>query len=219
MNARLPIVALCTIVTAFVLSGCSSAYYGAMEKIGIPKRELVVKRVGEAREAQQEAKEQFADALQKFLAVTRVEGGELQRKYDQLSTELKQSKDRANEVRERVAGVKDVSEALFSEWKRELGQYSDQSLRAESERQLKETRRRYDDLMASMKRAAERMDPILKKFDDQVLFLKHNLNARAIAGLTATARTLEDDISRLIADMEKSIREADEFIKAMNASG
>lgn len=217
MNARPSFVALCTILTALLFAGCSSAYYGAMEKIGIPKRELVVKRVGEAREAQQEAKEQFTDALQKFLAVTRVEGGELQKKYDQLASELKQSKERANEVRERVAGVKDVSEALFSEWKRELGQYSDQSMRSESERQLRQTRRRYDDLMVSMKRAAERMDPILKKFDDQVLFLKHNLNARAIAGLTATARTLEDDISRLIADMEKSIREADEFIKAMNA--
>ena len=198
-----------------ILAGCSSAYYGALEKIGIPKREVLVKRVGEAREAQQEAKEQFSSALEKFIAVTRVEGGELKSKYDQLNSELKKSNERATEVRNRIAAVRDVSEALFSEWKKELGQYSDATLRSTSERQLKETRRRYDDLMTTMDRAAERMEPILRKFTDQVLFLKHNLNAQAIAGLSATARGLQDDISRLIADMEKSIREADAFIKSM----
>jgi hypothetical protein len=200
---------------ALLISGCSSAYYGAMEKIGIPKREILVKRVGDAREAQQDAKEQFASALEKFLAVTRVETGELKAKYDQLNGELKRSEDRAKDVRDRIAAVNDVSEALFSEWKKELGQYSDASLRNESERQLRETRRRYDELMVTMRHAAERMDPILRKFTDQVLFLKHNLNAQAIAGLSSTARGLQDDISRLIADMEKSIREADAFIKAM----
>ncbi len=215
MSPRLIILLACTLASVPFFGGCSSAYYGAMEKIGIPKREILVKRVGEAREAQQEAKEQFVDALEKFLAVTRVEGGELKAKYDKLNDEFKQSEVRATEVRERLAAVSDVSEALFSEWKKELGQYSDATLRSQSERQLKETRRRYDELMVTMKRASERMDPILQKFRDQVLFLKHNLNAQAIAGLSSTARSLQDDIARLIADMEKSIREADAFIKAM----
>jgi hypothetical protein len=214
MPYRLPLF-FASCILALIVSGCSSAYYGAMEKIGIPKRDLLVKRVGAAREAQQEAKDQFANALEKFLSVTHVETGELKVKYDQLNSELTRSQDRAKDVRDRIASVSDVSEALFSEWKQELAQYSDASLRNESERQLRETRRRYDDLMVTMKRAADRMDPILRKFADQVLFLKHNLNAQAIAGLSSTNRGLQDDISRLIADMEKSIREADAFIKAM----
>jgi hypothetical protein len=69
--------------------------------------------------------------------------------------------------------------------------------------------------MRTMRAAAARMDPILGKFRDQVLFLKHNLNAQAIAGLTSTASNLQGDVSRLIEDMEKSIREADEFIRSM----
>jgi hypothetical protein len=188
-----------------------------MEKMGIPKREILVDRVGEARKSQEEAKEQFSSALEKFIAITHYEGGELQAKYEQLNSELTRSETRAKDVRDRIAAVADVSQALFSEWKSELNQYTDASLRSKSQQQFELTHRRYDDLMRSMHNAAAHMEPILSKFRDQVLFLKHNLNARAIVGLTNTAQGLQDDVSRLIADMEKSIREADDFIKSMKS--
>ena len=200
-----------------VLAGCSGAYYGAMEKFGVAKREILADRVEKTREAQKEAKEQFADALQRFLAVTKADGGDLQRKYEDLTREFQRADGQAKEVRERISAVEDVAEALFREWKQELGQYSNASMRSESQRQLDTTRRRYDALVGLMKRAAERMDPILATFRDQVLFLKHNLNARAIASLGSTHRTLEADISRLISDMEASIREAENFIKDLRS--
>ena len=200
-----------------LLAGCSSAYYGAMEKIGIAKREILADRVEQTREAQKEAKEQFADALQRFLAVTKADGGDLQKKYDAMNSEFTRSETRAKEVRNRIAAVEDVAGALFREWKAELAQYSNASLRADSQRQLDTTRRRYDSLLTLMKRAADRMDPVIATFRDQVLYLKHNLNARAIASLSNTQRTLEADISRLIADMESSIREAETFIKDLKS--
>ncbi|HWA27932.1 MAG TPA: DUF2959 domain-containing protein [Lacunisphaera sp.] len=196
-------------------TGCSSTYYSAMEKIGFAKRDILVDRVDDTRKAQGKAKEQFASALEHFIAVTRVDGGELQRKYSELNREFEHSEASAKEVKERIAAVEDVAEALFKEWKQELSQYTDASLRRESQRQLDVTRQRYDELVRLMRRAASRMDPILATFRDQVLFLKHNLNARAIASLDITTRTLETDISRLIADMEASIRESEAFIKAM----
>lgn len=198
-------------------TGCSSTYYNAMEKIGFAKREILVDRVDDTRKAQGEAKEQFASALEHFIAVTRVEGGELQRKYTELNREFERSEKRAKEVHERIAAVEDVAEALFTEWKQELSQYSNASLRGESQQRLEGTRRRYEDLMRLMRRAASRMDPILATFRDQVLYLKHNLNARAIASLEPTSRTLETDISRLIADMEVSIRESENFIKSLKS--
>lgn len=207
------------VLLALAGAGCSSAYYGAMEKIGFAKRDILVDRVDSAQKAQESAKEQFSSALEKFLAVTKVDGGDLQRKYDQLNREFSRSEERAKEVRDRIAAVDDVAEALFREWKQELKQYSDATLRRESERQLDTTRRRYDDLLRLMRRAADRMDPVLATFRDQVLFLKHNLNARAIASLDSTTRTLESDITRLIADMEVSIREAEAFIKTMKSGG
>lgn len=198
-------------------AGCSSVYYKTMEKFGYAKRDLLVSRVDDTRKAQGEAKEQFASALEHFIAVTKVEGGELQAKYNDLNREFARSEKSAQEVHERIAAVEDVAEALFREWKQELSQYSNASLRGESQRQLDTTRRRYDDLVRLMRRAAGRMEPILATFRDQVLFLKHNLNARAIASLDTTTRTLTADISRLIADMEASIRESEAFIKSLKS--
>ncbi len=205
------------VALVLLLAGCSTAYYGAMEKIGIAKREILADRVEKTREAQKDAKEQFADALQRFLAVTKADGGDLQKKYDAMNGEFSRSEARAKEVRERITAVEDVAAALFREWKQELGQYSSASLRADSQRQLDLTRRRYESLLTLMKRAADRMEPVIATFRDQVLFLKHNLNARAIASLGDTHRTLEADISRLIADMESSMREAESFIKDLKS--
>lgn len=198
-------------------AGCSSTYYNTMEKFGYAKRDILVDRVEKAQDAQTKAKEQFASALDHFLAVTKADGGDLQRKYEAMNAEFSRSEARAKDVRDRIGAVEDVAEALFREWKQELKQYSSASLRNESQRQLDSTRRNYDSVIRLMNRAADRMDPVLATFRDQVLFLKHNLNARALASLDSTHRELEADISRLIADMEASIKEAETFIKDLQS--
>lgn len=199
------------------LTGCSSVYYNAMEKVGIPKRKILVDRVGEAREAQQAAKTQFSSALAQFLAVSRVPASDLQATYEKLDKEFKRSETRAKEVRDRIGAIDSVAQALFREWSDELALYKSPALRAQSERQLGTTRNRYATLMRVMDQAAAGMTPVLDAFRDQVLFLKHNLNAQAVSALDGSTRELRQDISRLIADMEKSIKEADAFIAAMQA--
>jgi len=200
------------------LTSCSNVYYGAMEKVGVPKRQILVDRVGEAREAQQEAKQQFSSALAQFLAVTKVPATELQATYERLNTELKHSETRAKAVRDRIAAIDSVAQALFEEWSNELGQYKNGALRSQSERQLTTTRNRYAGMMRVMDQAAAGMNPVLDAFRDQVLFLKHNLNAQAVSALSGSSRELQQDITRLVADMEKSIKEADAFIAAMQAA-
>jgi len=198
-----------------ILAACSSTYYGAMEKMGFAKRDILVTRVEKAQTAQEEAKVQFTDALQSFLAVTKVDGGELKLKYEELSSQLKQCENRATEVNDRIGAIDEVANALFEEWGNELGQYSNVSLRSQSQQQLAATRVRYGELMTTMRRAAARMEPILVSFRDQVLFLKHNLNAQALRSLDTTSRTLQGDIANLVRDMEKSIKEAEVFIREM----
>ena len=200
------------LVLSLVGSGCASVYYSALEKVGVEKRELLADRVEKTQESQQEAKEQFTSALEQLLALSGDTGGDLKIKYDKLSDALDDSEDRAEEVRDRIASVRSVAEALFSEWESELNQYTSQTLRARSERTLQSTRKRYDRLVMLMQRAADRMEPVLATLRDQVLFLKHNLNAQTVAGLDTTARELQTDIGVLIADMERSIAEADAFL-------
>lgn len=63
-----------------------------------------------------------------------------------------------------------------------------------------------------MRRSADRMSPVLGRLNDQVLFLKHQLNARAIGSIEGEALEIEREVERLIADIRASIREADDFI-------
>ena len=212
------LLALASLTVALAFTGCASTYYNALEKFGYAKRDQLVDRVDKARKSQTEAKEQFASALDKFLAVSKADGGDLQKKYNDMSAEFKRSETRAKEVNERIDAVESVAEALFVEWKQELRQYSNESLRRESQRQLDLTRRNYENVLKLMRRAAERMDPVLASFRDQVLFLKHNLNARALASLDSTNRELQADIGRLIADMEASIRESESFLKTLQTA-
>ncbi len=203
------------LVGACALQGCASAGIAMREQMGIPKRQQLVDRVGEARDSQTQAKEQFASALEEFMAVTGAQGGDLEAKYKSLNREFERSKDRAGDVRSRIDSVETVAEKLFSEWRVEMEQYSSATLRSKSERQYDATRAQYDGLIQKMKGAAAKMDPVLTAFGDQVLFLKHNLNARAIASLQDTASGIQGDVARLVKEMEASIAEANAFIDSM----
>jgi len=213
----IPLLAALTIAP-MILSGCATAAYNIQERFGIEKRDILVGRVEAVSESQTEAKEEFVDALEAFRAVVSVDGGELENVYDDLSRAHKRAESKANDVRARVKSVKQVSNDLFREWEKELGQYSDAGLRRLSERQLRETQARYDVLVDKMDDATDSMDPVLTVFNDRVLYLKHNLNARAIAALNTETASLEGDVARLIEEMEQSIEAADAFIAEMNGT-
>ncbi|HZW11175.1 MAG TPA: DUF2959 domain-containing protein [Phycisphaerales bacterium] len=201
---------------ALLLPACASTGIALKERLGYAKREQLADGVQEARDAQEEAKEQFASALEEFIAVTRVDAGELEPAYERLRDELERSEGRAEAVRERIGSVERVADALFGEWEQELSEYESAELRQSSQRQLDETRDRYGDLLTAMRRAEGKMEPVLAAFRDQVLFLKHNLNARAVAALSGTVGELEQDIAALIRDMEASIAEANQFIDSLS---
>lgn len=206
---------LLILATFFVLAACTTMYYDGLEKIGIPKRDVMVYRVEKARDTQEETKKQFKSALEQFTAATNFQGGDLEAVYNKLNDEYEASVDKAEEVNERIADIEDVAEALFAEWEEEITQYSNASLKRSSQQKLSSTNRHYQQLIASMKNAEAKIDPVLRVFKDQVMFLKHNLNARAITALEGELHTIKSDVSALIISMEESINEANAFIDTM----
>lgn len=202
-----------------LLTGCRSAlhdaYFDAREKLGTPRRALLVDRIEAARDSQQEAQETFTSALDAFQSVTGYRGGDLEALYRDLDAAYTRSTARADEVRARIEAVEAVASSLFREWEDELGAYEDERLRRQSEAQLRASRRQYQALAAKMARVEASMTPVLEAFEDRVLFLKHNLNARAVASLEETAGALRTDVRGLLRDMEASIAEADAYIREM----
>lgn len=200
---------------ASTLAGCQSAYYAAAEQVGYAKRDILVSRVESARDAQLDAKEEITDALTEFRKVVNFQGGELEARYESLAAKLEDSEEAADAVHTRIRNVEDVAGALFTEWRDELAQYSSAELRAKSEQQLTQTRTRYDEMIAAMKRAEGRLEPALRPLRDQVLFLKHNLNAQAIAGLKGEVVQVDAKVSQLVSEIDRATAEADRFIAGL----
>jgi hypothetical protein len=206
-----PVAGLCLLLQ----SGCRSTYYAAYEKFGVYKRDLLKKRVVAARDEQKEAGEQFKDALTRLKEMYSFDGGKLEKAYSDLKGEFDDCAAKAESVRKRIKDVETVASDLFEEWDKEIKQISTPSLQEASRKQLRETRERYDGLLAALKKAEQSMTPVLTQFRDYVLYLKHNLNAQAIASLKGEATNIQTEITRLITQMNAAIAKADEFVKAV----
>lgn len=211
----IPLLTGLLLVSALFSGGCQTAYYSAMETFGVYKRDLLKKRVVAARDDQKAASEQFKDALTRLKEMYAFDGGNLEKTYKALNNDYENSASKAEAVRKRIRDVETVAKDLFAEWEKEIVQISTPSLQAGSRKQLAETRSRYESLHASLISAESSMQPVLTKFRDQVLYLKHNLNAQAIASLKGEATSIQAEISQLIKQMNASIAQADEFIKGM----
>lgn len=202
-------------MVGLLLGGCQSAYYSTMEKFGVEKRDILVDRVEDARDAQQETKEEFSDALEAFSSMVSYDGGELEKLYDRLKAKFESSEKAAEEVRDRIRKIEDVAGDLFREWDQEIEQFTSPELKRKSRQARVETEAGYLALVRKMKAAEATMYPVLDLLRDQVLFLKHNLNARAIAALDTETAAIEKQVRRLIEEMNASIAEADAFIASM----
>ena len=197
----------------FLIAGCSTTYYTVWEQLGKEKRHLLKDNVESARDEQEQASEQFKDALTQIKELYGFDGGDLEDFYNRLKDNYEDCQTRAEAVEDRIAKVEQIAEDLFIEWENEINEITNASFKAKSRASLKDTKRRYARLHAAMKKAQQSMDPVLTNLKDYVLYLKHNLNAQAIGALRAEVRDIELDIQTLIADMNKSIQEADEFLK------
>lgn len=206
---------LALLITVLTIAGCDTAYMAAMEQMGYAKRDILSDRVKSARDAQEDAKKEIQSTLEQFGKVVAYEGGDLEATYKKLSGELETSEDSAKAVRKRIADVESVADALFSEWERELGQYSSADLRRKSQAKLTQTKSRYKEMLGAMKRAEQRIEPVLKPLRDQVLYLKHNLNARALSAIKGELVKVDAQVDQLVKDMNRSIAEADKFILSM----
>lgn len=202
-----------------LLTGCQTAYYSAMEKVGVHKRDILVDRVEEAKESQEVSQQEFQSALERLSLLINFDGGELQAVYEELNDDYESSLKAAEDVSNRINKVEDVAEALFDEWNEELAQYSNANLKRESEKKLNQTKRQFDKLLRSMRTSEKKMAPVLSALQDNVLYLKHNLNAQAISAIKGEFNNLKRDIQSLMTDMNKSIADSNKFIEQMNKTG
>jgi len=194
---------------------CSSAYYSTWEMLGKEKRDLLRSNVEAVQEDQRDAADGFEDALDRLRGLYAIDAGDLEKTYDKLKDDLDDAEGRAEDIHERIGKIDSIANDLFEEWDGEIGEISNPSYRSKSREKLDETKNKYADLAASLEKSEASMVPVLTQLKDNVLYLKHNLNAAAIGGLSAEVDNIEADIENLLADMRASIAEADRFLTTL----
>ncbi|MBL9145613.1 MAG: DUF2959 domain-containing protein [Verrucomicrobiaceae bacterium] len=197
------------------LASCQVAYYAAMEQFGIEKRDLLKKAVAAVRQDQKEAGKEFQDALTQLKALYGFNGGNLEAGYNKFKAEYEDCDAQAKQVSSRIKEMNRVARDLFREWEKEIAEISTPALAADSRMKLSATRQRFEVLSANLHSSEASMAPVLRQFRDQVLYLKHNLNAAAIGSLRTTADGIQADIQSLLGRLDQSVREADAFIGSL----
>jgi hypothetical protein len=202
-------------VLLFTCTACTTVYYATWEKLGKHKRDLLKDNVIAVKEEQVEAQEEFKDALTRLKELSGFHGGDLEDMYYKLKDDYDECKARADAIRERIDKINEIASDLFAEWEEEINSMSNASMKRKDRQRLINTKRHFASFARTLERAERSLGPVLTAFNDQVLYLKHNLNAKAIAGLQGEVASIETDVSALIRDMNKSIAEAYRFIKNM----
>ena len=201
------------LVLMAALIGCRSTYYAMWESVGKEKRHLLIDEVSAAREDQAQASQEFKDALTRVKELTGFQGGELEDAYRRLKADFEDCRHRADVIDDRIRNVEQIAADLFVEWENEIGQITNPTFRSKSRQSLTRTRDRYKRLHQAMVKVRNRMDPVLTRLNDYVLYLKHNLNAQAVGALGAEMASIQTDVNVLIRDIERSIQEADDFLE------
>lgn len=202
------------------LSACGTvqkAQYSALERVGIHKRDILVDRIEDTSKTQEETKKQFQSAYEELASLIKVDDGGLEKKYKRMAKAVKASEDKADELEGRIKSVDEVANALFNEWQQEIGEYQSASLKSASQKNLNSTKQRYAAIYKKMQASQQRVEPVLKVLQDNTLYLKHNLNARAVNSLSSEVLVIEDKVALLIEQMEASINESKSFIQSMRS--
>lgn len=204
------------VIALLCLSACTSVYYKTMQKLGKEKRDILVQRIKDSKKDQEQAKQQIQTTMEKFQALTGFQGGDLEKNYKKLNDEYDRAADQANKLHDRIKSIDQVSNDLFSEWQKEIDEMKNAQLKSRSAALLKDSKDRQSSYMKAMQKTEDQMKPVLAAFHDQVLFLKHNLNARAIGSLKGTSTKINSDVTALTKSIDSSIAEADKLIASLS---
>lgn len=204
--------AILIITALFFLTGCNTVYYKTMEKFGKEKRHILREDVKDVRQSQAKGQREFKDALTTIKELYAFQGGDLEPFYKRLKNNYEDCESRANQIEKRINTVEEVAGDLFKEWEAEIALIQDPAMKTSSQQSYAESKEQYQRLRMVMKESTKGMYPVLARLRDNVMALKHNLNAKAVGVLGGEIASIEQDVEKLIFDMNASVDEAENFL-------
>lgn len=202
-----------TLATA--VSSCSTIYYSFWETFGTEKRELLRDNIKKSNDLQEETQTELKSALDRVRSEYKFDEGELESTYDKLASDYDRITRRSESLTARIDKVEEIATDLFAEWKTEAGEISNKKYKRESLKKRDQTIAKFDVLLKSMRKVEASLKPFLVTFNDQVLFLKHNLNAKSLGAFRSEFNSIEKELNQLSQSIKKSSKEAEDFISEL----
>lgn len=210
---------ICVLLIFLCFTGCNKLYYATWEALGKQKRDLLREQVEDLTQDQEDVNQEFSDALSKLRSLYGSPPSglaqaydQLKKDYDQLKKDYDQAKSKSEALSNRIDKVVTIAQDLFSEWEDEISKLKTPKYREDSRRKLKVTRQKFAKLEASMRKAEKDIPPVLASLEEQVIYLKHNLNAQALGNVQGEVKAIEGDLKTLSLSIHKSISESQNFI-------
>lgn len=201
------------LVIALLFSSCTTLYLKTWDAMGYEKREVLAKNIEEMKEDQEDTRETFRDALQTLKMDHNIASTKLEDFYDDLKDHYEDADEEAKDLRDRVKRVDEIAEAMFEEWDSEISTMSSNSLKSKSRQKKRQTERKFATLQTKTKKVVSSLDKPLARLRDQTLYVKHNLNAQSLDIFQAENKDIAQDVEKLLASIDRSIKEADQFLK------
>jgi ElaB/YqjD/DUF883 family membrane-anchored ribosome-binding protein len=206
-KVRIVLAVLVFVVVVF-MTGCGGAYKAS----GQYKRDLLLNRIEKAKQCHERAKNQFEVVLANYADIIDANAGDIRTEYNKLNRECKRARKIAKEISQRVKDVEDIGKPMFRNWEDELAEYNNEAIRRSSEEQLDLTRRNYLKCVHSIKSCQGKVEGVLASLNDQMLFLSHNLNSKALSAFKKNTASLKSEVGALVKQMQAGIKEAETFI-------
>lgn len=203
---------LSSILAFSLMNGCATVYYDVWEALGQEKRDLLRSNILKTKKDHHKVEDQFEDTLAKVRATYKLKNPKLESLYDTFKEDYQLSKSKAEQLSRRIETVNNIAQDLFSEWKTESSKIKNDTYRKDSVKKRQLSMVRFGAMMKSMREVEKSLGPVLTKLNDQVLYLKHNLNASSIGAFKGELNSVETEIKNLIAEIQQSNKQADKFI-------
>lgn len=200
------------------LSGCQHVYFNTMENAGIDKREIFTHRVEDARGAENQARQQLRDTLDNYRRVLLLDSSDLAQRYDLFTASQARNPVNVRALRQRVANLQDIGEAMFADWQDDLKGYRDQGLRDASAAQLDNTRTSYQRVLQQLRDTESGLNASQALFNDPQLMLRHNLTPDGTNALKNGYPAIQSQVEQQLRQMQATVDSCDAFLRQLQAT-
>lgn len=187
------------------------------EPPGVHQTEKLAKKAEAMIEEVEKAQQQVRQTLTSYDALLFGNATDLRKPYRALDSEIERCDKRREAVRRRADAARAESTDYFRAWAGSLPLIESADLRARSEVRLRDSKARFDGIIAAGTNAAAAYQPFIGRLRDQWNYLGHDLNPSGLESLRPDARKLADEGQTLLAQIDESLRQAREYVASIRS--